>query len=112
MENKIISEEQVKGVLNKLLSEQTSKVGRQEFNRVQFKIEELQNSLNETLKELRKLDESIPAGLRTVSNGRMTGISTNLSNTQKLLSQLKDKIRQYKRSIYAQQVEERKNREV
>mgnify|MGYP003421219364 CR=1 FL=1 len=112
MENKVISEEQVKGVLNKLLSEQTSKVGRQEFNRVQFKIEELQNSLNETLKELRKLDESIPAGLRTVSNGRMTGISTNLSNTQKLLSQLKDKIRQYKRSIYAQQVEERKNREV
>lgn len=112
MENKTISEEQVKNVLDKILSEQTSKVNRQDFNRVQFKVEELQNSLNETIKEMRKLDESIPAGLRTLTNGRMSGISSNLSLAQKLLSQLKDKIRQYKRSQYQQQVDERKNKAV
>lgn len=112
MENKTISEEQVKNVLDKVLSEQTSKVNRQDFNRVQFKVEELQNSLNETIKEMRKLDESIPAGLRTLTNGRMSGISSNLSLAQKLLSQLKDKIRQHKRSQYQQQVDERKNKAV
>ena len=108
MENKIISENVVKSVLDKVLTEEVSKIKRDEFNRVQFKIEELQNSLNETLKEFRKLEESVPSGLRTITNGRMVSISNNLSNTQKLVSQLKDKIRQYKRSIHSQQVEEKK----
>jgi hypothetical protein len=38
----------------------------------------------------------------------MTGISSNLVGAQKLLSQLKDKIKQYKRNLYQQQVEEKK----
>ena len=108
MENKIISENIVKEVITKILTEETNKVKREEFNRVQFKIEELQNSLNDTIREFRKLEDSIPSGLKGVSNGRITGISSNLINTQKLLSQLKDKIRQYKRNIYTQQVEEKK----
>lgn len=108
MENKIISENVVKSVLNRILNEETSKVKREDFNRVQFKIEELQNSLNETIKEFRKLEDSIPGGLKTVSNGRITGISSNLSSAQKLLAQLKDKIKQHKRSTYSQQVDEKK----
>ena len=47
MEKQIITENQVKDILEKVLMEQTSKVSRNEFSRVQFKIEELQNSLNE-----------------------------------------------------------------
>lgn len=108
MEKNIISEIKVKEVLLQVLSEQTSKVKREEFNRVQFKIDELQNSLNETLKELRKLEDSIPGGLKTVCNGRMMGISSNLSGAQKLLSQLKDKIRQHKKQTYSQQIDEKK----
>ena len=108
MENKIISENIVKEVLNKILTEETNKVKREEFNRVQFKIEELQNSLNDTIREFRKLEDSIPGGLKGVSNGRITGISNNLTGAQKMISQLKDKIRQYKRNIYTQQVEEKK----
>jgi glutaredoxin-related protein len=108
MENKVISENMVKSVLDKVLTEEVSKVKREEFNRVQFKIEELQNSLNETLKEFRKLEDSIPSGLKSVTNGRIVGISINLSNTQKLISQLKDKIKQFKRNLYSQQVEEKK----
>lgn len=108
MENKIISENVVKSVLDRILNEETSKVKREDFNRVQFKIEELQNSLNETIKEFRKLEDSIPGGLKTVSNGRISGISSNLSSAQKLLSQLKDKIKQHKRSTYSQQVDEKK----
>lgn len=108
MENKIISENTVKEVLNSLLKEEVSKVRREEFNRVQFKIDELQNSLNETYKELRKLEDSVPGGLKTVCGGRISGISTNLSNAQKLLTQLKDKIRQHKKSLYSQQVDEKK----
>lgn len=108
MENKIISENIVKEVLNKILTEETNKVKREEFNRVQFKIEELQNSLNDTIREFRKLESSIPGGLKGVSNGRINGISSNLVGSQKLLSQLSEKIKQYKRNIYTQQVDEKK----
>jgi chorismate synthase len=112
MENNMINENTVKNVLFQILNEEASKVKRDEFNRVQFKMDELQNSLNETLKEMRKLEDSIPAGLKTVTNGRITGISSNLSNAQKLLSQLKDKVRQHKKTLYTQQVEEKKNDKV
>jgi hypothetical protein len=108
MEKNIISENQIKEVLVKILSEQTSKVSRQEFSKVQFKIDELQNSLNETIKELRKLDDSIPSGLKTLSNARISGISSNLSAAQKIVIQLKDKVKQYKKTLYTQQIEEKK----
>jgi hypothetical protein len=108
MEKQIITENQVKDVLNKVLMEQTSKVSRNEFSRVQYKIEELQNSLNETVKELRKLEDSIPGGLETLTKSRVSIISSNLTNSQKILSILKDKVRQYKRSLYTQSVEEKK----
>jgi len=108
MEKQIITENQVKDILDKVLMEQTSKVSRNEFSRVQFKIEELQNSLNETVKELRKLEDSIPGGLQTLTKSRVSMISSNLINSQKILSILKDKVRQYKRSLYAQSIEEKK----
>jgi len=108
MEKQIITENQVKDILDKVLMEQTSKVSRNEFSRVQYKIEELQNSLNETVKELRKLEDSIPGGLETLTKSRVSMISSNLTNSQKILSILKDKVRQYKRSLYAQSVEEKK----
>jgi uncharacterized membrane protein YgaE (UPF0421/DUF939 family) len=108
MEKIIITENQVKNILDKVLMEQTSKVSRNEFSRVQFKIEELQNSLNETVKELRKLEDSIPNGLQTLTKSRVSMISSNLTNSQKLLSIVKDKIRNYKRSLYSQPIEEKK----
>ena len=108
MEKNIISERRVNEVLLQILSEETSKVKRDDFARVQFKIEELQNSLSETMKEFRKLEDSIPNGLKTVSNGRVSGISSSLSNVQKLITQLKDKIKQHKRSSFTQQVDEKK----
>jgi flagellar biosynthesis chaperone FliJ len=108
MEKNIISERRVNEVLLQILSEETSKVKRDDFARVQFKIEELQNSLSETMKEFRKLEDSIPNGLKTVSNGRVSGISSSLSNAQKLITQLKDKIKQHKRSSFTQQVDEKK----
>lgn len=104
----VITEEQVKNVLNHILNEESSKVKREEINRVQFKIDELQNSLNETLKELRKLDDCIPSGLRGVCNGRVSGISSNLSSAQKLIVQLKEKIKSHKKSLYSQNLEEKK----
>ena len=108
MEKIIITENQVKDILDKVIMEQTSKVSRNEFSRVQFKIEELQNSLNETVKELRKLEDSIPGGLQTLTKSRVSMISSNLTNSQKILSILKDKVRQYKRSLYSQSIEEKK----
>jgi len=108
MEKNIISENLVKEAVDKVLFEQMSKVSRQDFSRVQFKIEELQNSLGETIKELRKLEDSVPSGLKSTSNARISGITVSLSNAQKLLTQLKDKVRQYKKSIYSQSLDEKK----
>ena len=108
MSTVILTEEKVKEVLNGILSEQLSKVKREDYARVQFKLEELENSLGETIKEFRKLENSVPEGLKTISNGRISGISSNLSNTHKLISQLKEKIRQHKRNSLTQQVEEKK----
>lgn len=108
MENGIISEEKIKNVLMNVLNEESSKVRRDEFNKVQFKIEELENSLSETLKEFRKLEDSIPDGLKTISNNRIKGISSNLNNSQRLISQLKRKIKEHKKMTYSQQVEEKK----
>ena len=61
------------------------------------------------MKELRKLENSVPNGLKNITNGRITGVSSSLSNAQKLIVQLKDKVRQFKKSTYAQSIEEKKN---
>lgn len=108
MENTLITERTINDVLKRVINEETSKVKREDFARVQFKIEELQNSLSETMKEFKKMEDSIPGGLKTLSNGRISGISNNLSNAQKLITQLKDKIKQYKKSSHSQQMDEKK----
>jgi hypothetical protein len=108
MKNTILTENQVKNVLDKILMEETSKVSRNEFSRVQFKIEELQNSLNETVRELRKLEDSVPTGLQNLTKSRISLISSNLLNSQKLLVIVKEKIRNYKKSLYSQSIEEKK----
>lgn len=103
-----LTENQVKEVVNSILNEATSKVSRYEFGRVQFKIDELQNSLNETVKELRKLQDSIPNGLENITKSKITTISSNLIESQKLLMIVKEKIRNYKKSVYSQTIEEKK----
>jgi len=97
MDKKIITEEKVKEILNKILSEETSKVSRQDYSRVLFKIEELESSLSETIKEFKKLESNIPIGLQTLTNGRMRSIAINLMGTKKLLLPLKDRIIEHKR---------------
>jgi len=108
MNKNILSEELIKNAFMKVISEETSKVKREEFSRVQYKIEELQNSLNETMKEMRKLEDCIPDGLKTVANGRVSKISNNLESAHLLINQLKNKIREHKKSIFSPKIEENK----
>lgn len=110
MENKIISEDSIKTILDKILNEEAMKVKRDEYAKMQFKIDELQASLNETIKELRKLQDSIPGGLKGVMSGKVNNLSTNLYGSQKIIAQLKDKIKTHKRASFTQQVEEKKKK--
>ena len=103
MEKVIITEEQAKKVLDNLLSEQMKKISRQDFSRTQFKIEELQNSLNETLKDYRKLHASLPIGLQGVTKSKLISIGTHLSNSQSEINKLKEVVTNYKRKTYARQ---------
>jgi peptidoglycan hydrolase CwlO-like protein len=105
---KLILEDHIKEILGQVIAEETSKVSRYEFGRVQFKIDELENSLNETIKEFRKLQDSIPSGLKGVTNSRLTQLSSNLSTSKKVVTELKDKVKKYKRSVYTQQTDENK----
>lgn len=108
MDKKKITEEKVKEILDKILNEDISKVNRNEFSRIQFKIDELQNSLNETIKEFRKLDDSIPNGLKPITKSKLSNIGSYLYNSQNLISQLKEKVRNQKRLLFSQQTEEKK----
>ena len=104
MEKVTITEEQVKEVLENLLSEQMKKVSRQEFSRTQFKIEELQNSLNETLKDFGKLQSGLPSGLQTLSKSRLMSIGMQLSLAQKEIEKLKEGVTGYKRKMFSRQI--------
>ena len=103
MEKVIVTEEQVKEVLNNILSEQMKRVSRQDFNRTQFKIEELQNSLNETLREYGKLKASIPGGLQTPTKSRVLSIGEHLHGVQGDLNKLKVGVFNYKKKMYSRQ---------
>jgi len=105
---KTITEEQVKDALNNILLNESSKVKREDFNRVVFKIEELQNSLNETIKDLKKLESSIPPKLKTITKGRIGSISSHLGETQELTAKLKEKVNTHKRNCFARNIEEKK----
>ena len=103
MEKIIVSEDQVKKMLDNLLSEQTKKISRQDFSRTQFKIEELQNSLNETLKDYRKLHASLPTGLQSATKSKLISIGTHLGSAKEEINKLKEGVTNYKRKMYARQ---------
>ena len=108
MINKILNEEMVIGVIKNILEEETSKVNRNDYGKVQFKMEELENHLIDTIKELRKVEDSIPDGLKTISNNRLKTINSSLSDAHNTLKYLKNKVREHKKSTYQRQVDEKK----
>ena len=108
MSNITINEEMVRNVIKNILEEETSKVNRNDYGKVQFKMEELENQLVETIKELRKVEDSIPDGLKTLSGNRLKSISSSLYGAHNTLKQLKNKVKEHKKSTYQRQVDEKK----
>ena len=104
MKNNIITEEDVISVLNKVLLDESTKIKREEFSRVQYKLDELNNSLVDIIREIRKLEDSTPLGLRKVMNGGITSIYSGLYNAEKRLILLIESVRQYKRNLYSRQI--------
>ena len=84
-----------------------SKVSRQDFNRVLFKIEELEASLNETIKEYKKLEDAMPNGLKNSTNRKMTTINDHLYSIKKEILVLSKNVRLFKKRN-TQQLDERK----
>lgn len=110
MESKKINENKVLDILRNILSEEVSKVNRNDYNRVQFKMDELESQLSETIKELRQLQDSIPDGLKTLTNGRVKMISDNLNDAHSTLKVLKNKVKTHRKSSNQSQVEEKKTK--
>jgi hypothetical protein len=106
-----INEEVVMEAIRNILSEETKRVRREDYNKVQYKLEELENHLNETIKELRKVGDAMPDGLNTLCGGRMKNMSQCLTDAHKNLKQLKEKIKEHKRIRYqSNQIEEKKDK--
>lgn len=103
-----INEDAVLNILRNILSEEVSKVNRNDYNRVQFKMDELESQLGETIKELRQLQDSIPDGLKTLTSGRVKMISDSLTNAHSTLKVLKNKVRAHRKSSSQNQVDEKK----
>jgi len=103
----MINENDILKVVKDVLSEETSKVNRNDYNKIQFKIEELENQFQETFKEFRKLQDSMPDGLKTISNNRLKSMSLYLYNAYNTLKQLQKKVKEHKRLTY-QQITEKK----
>ena len=97
-----ITEDKIKEILNKLLNEDSPRVSRIDYNRVQFKIDELLLSLSETQKELRKLQDSIPTPLKKITDRKMGEVSASLSNSYRSITEMKNKLHQVKKSSYTQ----------
>jgi hypothetical protein len=106
MEKNIIIEN-AKSILNDILNEEVSKVSRQDFNRVLFKLEELETSLNETIKEYKKLEDSIPNGLKNTTNRKMLSLQSHLVMMKKEILVLTNNVRIYKKRTN-QQIDEKK----
>lgn len=110
MESNKINENDVLNIVRGILSEEVSKVNRNDYNRVQFKMDELESQLSETIKELRQLQDSIPDGLKTVTSGRVKMISDNLNDAHSTLKVLKNKVRSHRKSTSQSQVDEKKTK--
>ena len=94
----LITEDKIKEILQKVLNEDTQKASRMDYNRVQFKIDEIVSSLTETQKELRKLRESIPGPLKKVTDKKLNEVTASLSNSQRIINDMRIKIQQIKKS--------------
>jgi len=106
MEKVIITEKQVKLIIDKILNE--DKVKREDYNRTQFKIDELESSVKESLKEFRKMNEMIPSSLKPVLNGKVNELSTHLNDALKVLDDMKVKLKKHKTKTYKQPITEKK----
>jgi hypothetical protein len=95
MEN--INEKLILNKIKEILYEDTKKIRREDYNKIQFKIEEFENQLVETIKELRKVNDSMPEGLKVISKSRIKTVSENLNNTHNIIKQLKNKIKEHKK---------------
>lgn len=101
MKKVIITEDQVKKVLDDVLTENVKRIPRQDISRTQFKIEELQNSINESLKDFVKLQNSVPEGLRGTTNHKLLAIGSALTNAQMEVIRLKNGVQSYKKKMYS-----------
>lgn len=105
MENIIITEDTIKKILNDVLTEQSSKISSKEINRIDFKIDEFLSSLNDTIKEFKQLNESIPNSLLKVTNSKISTISGDLTSIYNNTLVLKQKLSNIKKSFYRKNVE-------
>ena len=96
----IITEEQIKNILESVLEEQNSKITSKDINKIDFKIDEFVSSLNETIREFKQLKDAIPMGLVKPTNQKINLISLNLNLIYGNVIDLKSKLLEMKKQLY------------
>lgn len=114
MDKKQISEEKILEVISQVLNEEVSKIKREDYTRLLYRIDDFERSLSELMKEFHKIDGSTPTGLKYLCKDKMSKINNNLLFSQRLLSQLKEKVWQKRRELSnhqtMSQIEEKKKK--
>lgn len=114
MEKNQITEEKIREVLSHIIEEEVSKIKREDFARLLYKLDDFERSLVELMREFHKIDNSTPTSLKFICRDKTSLINNNLLMTHKQVIQLKEKIK-LKRKRQAnndsiQQITEKKKR--
>lgn len=96
-----INEEVIQSFILNVLNEETKKITRQDYQRAQFKIDELMSSLRESIKEINKLNEQLPIGLRVIAKNKMTKLSSSLEDAKQATYELSAKLKEHKTKSFS-----------
>ena len=100
MDKNLITSDQVKMAFDNVVTEELSKIPRHEFNRTQFRIEEVQESLGDLIKNFMKLQNTLPTPLKYSIGKKIDTISSNISLIEKEITAVKTKVKDYKKKLY------------
>lgn len=90
-------EKLAKEILNEMVIEESKKIKREDFNRILFKIEEIEKSVFEIEKDIEKMENIIPFILKSTTAPKINLMKNNLLGFQRGLFDLKIKINKLKK---------------
>ena len=95
-----INEEMIQSMILTVINEEAMKVSRADYNKVQFRLDELMSTLSEMEKELRKLSDQMPTALMVVTKKKINSINDCLVKSKDEIGYIRNKVIEHKRRAF------------